>query len=206
MMSSTWATSSAVRLSEAPSGSRMAAKKAPWSSAGRKPCGVILNSPSDAAADHGHRDQAEDGEAHQAPDDRRHSRRAPSRWRPGPRASDGHAVPPRFSSTEHKAGLSVSALIAEMIIAVDTATANWRKSWPLTPGMKATGTNTESSTSVMAMIGAVISAIAFLVASGMERSGSSSITRSTFSMTTMASSTTMPMASTSASRETVLAE
>ena len=34
------------------------------------------------------------------------------------------------------------------------------------PGMKATGTNTESSTRVMAMIGAVISAIAFLVASG----------------------------------------
>ena len=56
------------------------------------------------------------------------------------------------------------------------------------------------------MIGAVISPIAFLVASGMERSGFSSITRSTFSMTTMASSTTMPMASTRASSETVLAE
>ena len=88
----------------------------------------------------------------------------------------------------------------------DTATANWRNSWPLTPGMKATGTKTDSSTRVMAMIGAVISPIAFLVASGMERSGFSSITRSTFSMTTMASSTTMPMASTRASSETVLAE
>ena len=33
------------------------------------------------------------------------------------------------------------------------------------PGMKATGTNTDSSTRVMAMIGAVISPIAFLVAS-----------------------------------------
>ena len=73
------------------------------------------------------------------------------------------------------------------------------------PGMNATGTNTESSTSVMAMIGAVISVIAFFVASGTVRFGSSSTTRSTFSITTIASSTTMPMASTSASSETVLA-
>ena len=35
-------------------------------------------------------------------------------------------------------------------------TANWRNSWPEMPGMNATGTNTESSTSVMAMIGPVI--------------------------------------------------
>jgi hypothetical protein len=85
-------------------------------------------------------------------------------------------------------------------------TANWRKSWPETPGMKAIGTKTESSTSEMAMIGPVIWAIAFLVASLGVRWGSSSITRSTFSTTTMASSTTMPTASTRASRETVLAE
>ena len=57
----------------------------------------------------------------------------------------------------------------------------------------------------MAMMGPVISAIAFLQASRGSR-GSSSMTRSTFSTTTMASSTTMPIASTSASRETVLAE
>ena len=72
--------------------------------------------------------------------------------------------------------------------------------------MNATGTNTDSSTSVIAMIGAVISPIARLVASPGESSGCSSITRSTFSTTTMASSTTMPMASTIASSETVLAE
>ena len=88
----------------------------------------------------------------------------------------------------------------------ETATANWRNSCPLMPGMKATGTNTDSKTSVMARIGPVISAMAFLQASGTDSSGFSSITRSTFSTTTMASSTTMPMASTSASRETVLAE
>ena len=73
------------------------------------------------------------------------------------------------------------------------------------PGMKATGTNTDNKTSVMARIGPVISAIAFLQASGTGSSGFSSITRSTFSTTTMASSTTMPMASTRASSETVLA-
>ena len=96
-------------------------------------------------------------------------------------------------------------MIAEITIETDTATANCWNSWPLMPGMKATGTNTESSTSVIAMIGAVISPIALLVASFAERCGSSSITRSTFSTTTMASSTTMPIASTSASSETVLA-
>ena len=48
-------------------------------------------------------------------------------------------------------------MTAEISIETDTATANWRNSWPLMPGMKATGTNTDSSTSVMAMIGAVIS-------------------------------------------------
>ena len=65
----------------------------------------------------------------------------------------------------HSAGDSVSALIAERNIATATVTANWRNSSPEMPGMKATGTNTDSSTSVMAMIGAVISRIACLVAS-----------------------------------------
>ena len=85
-------------------------------------------------------------------------------------------------------------------------TANCRNSVPEMPGMKPMGTNTDSSTKVIAMIGAVICRIAFFVASRGDRSGSSSITRSTFSTTTMASSTTMPMASTSASSDTVLAE
>ena len=51
MMSSTCSTTASVRLIEAPSGSRMAAKNAPWSSSGRKLCGVILlNSHADAAS------------------------------------------------------------------------------------------------------------------------------------------------------------
>ncbi len=106
----------------------------------------------------------------------------------------------------HSAGDSVSALKAEITVATEIVTANCRNSWPEMPGMKPIGTNTDSSTRVMAMTGPVICAIAFLVASFGGRSGSSSITRSTFSTTTIASSTTMPIASTSASREIVLAE
>ena len=74
------------------------------------------------------------------------------------------------------------------------------------PGIKAIGTNTDRRTRVIAMIGAVISAIAFLVASAGDRFGSSSMTRSTFSTTTIASSTRMPIASTIASSDIVLAE
>ena len=104
------------------------------------------------------------------------------------------------------AGLRVSALIAESTIETETATANCWKSWPEMPGMKATGTKTESSTSVIATMAPVISPIARWAASAAERPGFSSMTRSTFSTTTMASSTTMPMASTIARSETVLSE
>jgi hypothetical protein len=38
------------------------------------------------------------------------------------------------------AGLGVRALIAEITIETETATANCWKSWPEMPGMKATGT------------------------------------------------------------------
>ena len=106
----------------------------------------------------------------------------------------------------HSAGENVSALAADSSIDTATVTANCRNSSPEMPGMKATGTKTDSNTSVMAMIGAVISAIALLVASAGESSGCSSMTRSTFSTTTIASSTTMPMASTTARSETVLIE
>ncbi len=57
----------------------------------------------------------------------------------------------------------------------------------------------------MPMIGAVICPIAFFAAS-FGGSLSCSMMCSTFSTTTIASSTTMPMASTSASSDTVLAE
>ena len=97
-------------------------------------------------------------------------------------------------------------MIAEISIATLMVTANWRNSEPETPGMKPTGTNTDSSTSEIAITGPVICRIAILVASCGGMSGFSAITRSTFSTTTMASSTTTPMPSTSASSDTVLAE
>src|ERR1700733_3582662 len=72
------------------------------------------------------------------------------------------------------------------------------------PGRNATGTNTAISTAVVAMIGPVTSFIAaFAAASG---DFPSSICRLTFSTTTMASSTTSPIASTRPSRLTVLRE
>ena len=72
--------------------------------------------------------------------------------------------------------------------------------------MKITGTNTDKITSVMAIIGAVICPIAFATASGTDKSGSSSITRSVFSTTIIASSTTMPITRTMDNREIVFAE
>src|SRR5690349_9326423 len=65
--------------------------------------------------------------------------------------------------------------------------------------MKAVGTNTAQSTSAVAMIGPVTSLIAWRVASIGERP--SAILRSTFSTTTIASSTTTPIASTNPNSE-----
>ena len=91
-------------------------------------------------------------------------------------------------------GVIVRALTAEMIVETAIVTANWRKNWPVIPPMKQHGTNTELSASVIAMIGPVISSIALIVA--VRASSPLAIIRSVFSSTTMASSTTMPMAST----------
>ena len=102
------------------------------------------------------------------------------------------------------AGARVSALIAEITIATETVTANCWNSWPEMPGMKATGTKTDSSTSVIARIAPVISPIAALAALAGDMPGFAAILASTASTTTMASSTTMPIASTIASSDTVL--
>ena len=66
---------------------------------------------------------------------------------------------------------------------------------PTEPGKNAIGTNTDISTSVMPMMAPVICPIALRVASRGD-SPSSDMMRSTFSTTTIASSTRMPMAST----------
>ena len=70
--------------------------------------------------------------------------------------------------------------------------------------MNAAGTNTAHSTSAVAMIGPVTSPMAFLVAS--KGLSPSSMLRSTFSTTTMASSTTIPIASTRPNSDRALSE
>ncbi len=74
----------------------------------------------------------------------------------------------------------------------------------MTPGMNATGTKTAISTAVVAMIGPMTSVIALRAAASGRNPASS--WRSTFSTTTMASSTTRPMANTMPSMLSVLSE
>jgi hypothetical protein len=71
--------------------------------------------------------------------------------------------------------------------------ANWRNRIPVVPGKKATGTNTATSTSDVAMTALVISAVA-AVAALRESCSPAEIWRSMFSITTIASSTTSPVA------------
>src|SRR5688500_6228378 len=89
----------------------------------------------------------------------------------------------------------------------DTAivTANCLYSCPVSPPRNATGTNTADSTSTIAMTGPVTCSIALMVASR-GASPSCSMIRSTFSTTTIASSTTMPIASTRPKSVSVLIE
>ena len=95
---------------------------------------------------------------------------------------------------DESAGESVSELKQEMTVATAIAIANCRKNWPEMPPRKAVGTNTAASTSAIE-----ISAVP--TSSMVRRAASSGLApsdrwRSTFSTTTMASSTTMPTAST----------
>ncbi len=94
------------------------------------------------------------------------------------------------------------ALTAEMSIDTEIFSANCLKNAPVMPPKKALGSSTELRTRVMARIGPVISFMALIVASRTGRPFSSQ--RSMFSSTTIASSTTMPMASTSPNSVSVL--
>ena len=76
---------------------------------------------------------------------------------------------------------------------------------PVEPGKKAMGPNTAESTSPMPMRALVIWSMDLAVASRGERPSSLMI-RSTFSTTTMASSTSRPMASTMANMVSMLME
>ena len=98
-----------------------------------------------------------------------------------------------FSNTALNAGESVSALIDDMVTATEIVTPNWRYISPVIPGRKHIGTNIASNTAVVAITGPVTSSMDFNAASFGERF-SSSINLDTFSITTIASSTTIPIA------------
>src|SRR5580700_2993054 len=105
----------------------------------------------------------------------------------------GAACSPRGrSKSAVRAGLSVSELNAEMIVDTEIVNANCRKNWPVIPVMNAHGTNTADSTRATAITGPETSYMAKWAACRGGRP--SSMWCSTDSTTTMASSTTMPIA------------
>ncbi len=98
----------------------------------------------------------------------------------------------------------VSATMPEMMTAPARVMANSRNSAPVRPPVKASGANTAASVMVIATTGPVISCMPTKAACF---GGSpSSMWRWMFSTTTMASSTTRPMASTMASSDRRLIE
>src|SRR6266853_3160165 len=103
------------------------------------------------------------------------------------------------------AGVRVSALNAEIETENAMVKANCRNKIPVVPGNNATGTNTATSTSEVAITAPATSFIATeaaLCGSVMP----SAMCRSTFSITTMASSTTNPVASVMPNNVNVLIE
>ena len=103
------------------------------------------------------------------------------------------------------AGHNVRAEIHDRPTAEASVTPNWVKNEPDVPGMKATGINTAINTKVHEITAIDTS----LIASRVARRASvmpPSILAMTASTTTMASSTTVPMASTSANSVKMLSE
>ena len=99
-------------------------------------------------------------------------------------------------------GTRVSATSDEKTTADASAMPNSPNSTPMRPGARATGRNTETRTTVVAITAKPIWRLPSMAAS----SGGLPFSRwrTMFSRTTMASSTTKPMASTAASRVSVL--
>ena len=105
----------------------------------------------------------------------------------------------------HNAGHSVSADTHDRPTDEASVTPNWVKNEPEVPGMNATGINTAMKTSVHEMTATDTSLIAWRVASRASDMPLS-ILAITASTTTMASSTTVPMASTNANSVNMLSE
>ena len=101
------------------------------------------------------------------------------------------------------AGESVSATMSENTTEKEIVTANCLYICPVMPPMNPTGTKMARNTSVVAVIGAVTSFIAWMVAASGEHLSLSmmNVTRST---TTMALSTTVPITRTSPNSERML--
>ena len=109
-----------------------------------------------------------------------------------------------FSSIAQSAGVSDSALNADSSTEIAMVSANCLYMLPTSPPSMATGTNTAQRMRAIPMTGAVTSSIALMVASfGFIPCSRWWMTAST---TTMASSTTMPMASTRPNIDSVLTE
>ena len=98
------------------------------------------------------------------------------------------------------AGVRVSATKPEKATLVTKVRANCFWISPTKPSIKLTGINTALKTSTIEITGEVISRIASIVASFTLIFGFSCSIRSTFSITIIASSTTIPIASTRAKR------
>lgn len=109
------------------------------------------------------------------------------------------------SNRAHITGDKVRATMVDIITLTAMVTVNCLYSWPVMPGRKLTGTNTAHSTSDMAIRALLRPDIARRVASAASTC-SRSIIRSTFSTTTMASSTTMPIASIRPNSVSILSE
>jgi hypothetical protein len=101
-------------------------------------------------------------------------------------------------------GVSKRATSSENSTAAAAVQPNSRKNLPVTPGMKATGTNTAARVAEVAITAMPISSVASMAAC----SGGLPIARcrATFSTSTMASSTRMPMTTASASSVSRLSE
>ena len=120
------------------------------------------------------------------------------------RATRPWCSPLGLSSIADSAGLRVKALNAEISTEMAMVSANCWYRRPVIPGMKATGMNTEESTRAMPTTGAETSSIALSVASLGESPWW--MCDSTASTTTIASSTTRPIARISPKSERVLSE
>ncbi|CAM5636322.1 hypothetical protein RLIN73S_06225 [Rhodanobacter lindaniclasticus] len=108
--------------------------------------------------------------------------------------------PPR--KRPHSAGVSVSETAADTTIAATRVIANSCMNMPATPPANSSGMNTATSEAVIETMVKPISRAPVSVAC--LRSMPSSMCRMMFSITTMASSTTKPIAITSASRVRLL--